>query len=525
MTLLRLEPVSLLGTDPSQTGSTSRESAAAGFDEHLQRARDEYASPAESAETDTREHDAAELADETVAGRESRPDAQTAKKSGQAELPSDGEEEDPSTEPSEDPWAQAADAAVTLVVPPPIQLPTEILGGELPDAQAAVGIVGSTASAGGQPNPADGATAVPNMPAGLVELLAGQGNAASQAAGEVMGAQPIDAQESVVVVETPQTQELASQEAGDPAVPQTLSGQTAEGLGRDAKKAAAKARTTDAEATGTVSEAIPSDAAGDVSAATQVDASEAVQSSASRKNANQRSENGERDTLDRVASDAAALPPTATAEAASGTTTELDQNKRGQAVTTERSTSTTASEATTSAARIQGDDSTSGGGVGQASDAEGANQQDQVDRARFVQRVSRAFESFGDRSGTVKIRLSPPELGSLHLEIAVQDGTMTARVEAETSAARNLLLENLPALRDRLAQQDIRVERFDVDLMDHRSNGGQADQSSQFSGQGDRSWQQGQRDEANRGGSAKPAPGAARPRTLTGEGGRLNVVI
>ncbi len=148
----------------------------------------------------------------------------------------------------------------------------------------------------------------------------------------------------------------------------------------------------------------------------------------------------------------------------------------------------------------------------------------QVDQARFVQRVARAFRAIGQRSGSLRLRLSPPQLGSLRLEITVRDGSMTARVEAETQTARNLLLDNLPALRDRLAQQDIRVKQFDVDLMD-RSPGGLPDQTAnhtqsdhrgggssapQPSGDGD--------PDAN----AVSDPGAAnRP----GEGTQLNVVI
>ncbi len=62
---------------------------------------------------------------------------------------------------------------------------------------------------------------------------------------------------------------------------------------------------------------------------------------------------------------------------------------------------------------------------------------------------------------------------------------MTARVEADTPSARNLLLDNLPALRERLAAHDIKVQRFDVDLMD-RSGGGLAQQSPQ---QQNPSWQ------------------------------------
>lgn len=93
------------------------------------------------------------------------------------------------------------------------------------------------------------------------------------------------------------------------------------------------------------------------------------------------------------------------------------------------------------------------------------------DRARFVQRVARAFQAAGKGGGSIRLRLSPPELGSLRLEIAVRNGLLSARVEAETPAARNLLLDNLPALRERLAQQDIKVKQFDVALMDGSAGG------------------------------------------------------
>jgi flagellar hook-length control protein FliK len=93
-----------------------------------------------------------------------------------------------------------------------------------------------------------------------------------------------------------------------------------------------------------------------------------------------------------------------------------------------------------------------------------------VERIRFVQRVAKAFQSAADRGGPVRLRLSPPELGALRLEITLRNGGMTARLEAETPAAKTLLLDGLPALRERLAQQDIKVDRFDVDLMGQSPN-------------------------------------------------------
>ncbi len=50
---------------------------------------------------------------------------------------------------------------------------------------------------------------------------------------------------------------------------------------------------------------------------------------------------------------------------------------------------------------------------------------------------------------------------------------MSANLEADNANARRLLLDHLPTLRDRLAEQNIRVDRFDVDVRQENS-GGQA---------------------------------------------------
>ena len=95
----------------------------------------------------------------------------------------------------------------------------------------------------------------------------------------------------------------------------------------------------------------------------------------------------------------------------------------------------------------------------------------EVDRVRFVQRVSRAFQSLGNQEGHVRLRLSPPSLGALTLEVTLRGGEMVARLETETAAAKNLLLDSLPALRERLSQHEVRIARFDVDLADHTGGG------------------------------------------------------
>jgi flagellar hook-length control protein FliK len=97
----------------------------------------------------------------------------------------------------------------------------------------------------------------------------------------------------------------------------------------------------------------------------------------------------------------------------------------------------------------------------------------EIDSTRLLNRVARAFAAAQD-GGEVRLRLSPPELGALRLEVSLHEGALIARLEAETTAARTALIENLPALRDRLADQGVRIERFDVELSP-KHNGGTPD--------------------------------------------------
>ena len=101
----------------------------------------------------------------------------------------------------------------------------------------------------------------------------------------------------------------------------------------------------------------------------------------------------------------------------------------------------------------------------------------QIDPARFLQRVARAFQVASQHEGEVRLRLHPPELGAIKVEIQVRDGTLIARVQTETADARTAILDNLPALRERLADQGIQIEKFDVDLFD--PSGGQPQQSGE----------------------------------------------
>jgi flagellar hook-length control protein FliK len=100
-------------------------------------------------------------------------------------------------------------------------------------------------------------------------------------------------------------------------------------------------------------------------------------------------------------------------------------------------------------------------GTHRAAKGESANH---VDPARFISRVARAIHTAEERNAPVQLRLSPPELGAMRVELTMNQGSLSATIETENATAQQLLLDNLPALRERLAEQNVKIERFDVDV-------------------------------------------------------------
>jgi flagellar hook-length control protein FliK len=94
-----------------------------------------------------------------------------------------------------------------------------------------------------------------------------------------------------------------------------------------------------------------------------------------------------------------------------------------------------------------------------------------------LQRVLKGLEQFDNGGGSVRLRLHPPELGSLQITLRVEAQQVSALVEVEHSAARDVLLSNLPQLQSRLAEQGLNVSQFDVQVVD-------SNQWSQGSSQG-----------------------------------------
>ncbi len=109
-------------------------------------------------------------------------------------------------------------------------------------------------------------------------------------------------------------------------------------------------------------------------------------------------------------------------------------------------------------------------GVGEVDKSEG------VDQDRLVEHVVRvARASVGRGQWQVQIRLHPPELGRIHLDVNVRQGVLNMRIVAETAEAREMISARVGQLREALQQHGITVERIDVEP--RRASASEASQS------------------------------------------------
>ncbi len=94
----------------------------------------------------------------------------------------------------------------------------------------------------------------------------------------------------------------------------------------------------------------------------------------------------------------------------------------------------------------------------------------QADRLRLIQRISRSFSRLGPTGGQINLKLHPPELGVLNVQVRLEGRDMAAKLTTENAAAREAILENLPMLRGRLAEQGFDISSFQVELADSNSD-------------------------------------------------------
>jgi flagellar hook-length control protein FliK len=131
-----------------------------------------------------------------------------------------------------------------------------------------------------------------------------------------------------------------------------------------------------------------------------------------------------------------------------------------------------------------------------------------LDDARFSGRVIRGLTAMiNQRGGTMTMRLDPPDLGQLRVQMTIARGTVSASFVAQTQQARALLEKNMAALRTALESHGLTVDRLNVQssqsssqqghLMNDDSTQRQQDQQRQDAAGGESRGRRDERDEVH----------------------------
>ncbi|XZE18672.1 flagellar hook-length control protein FliK [Pirellulaceae bacterium SH449] len=121
---------------------------------------------------------------------------------------------------------------------------------------------------------------------------------------------------------------------------------------------------------------------------------------------------------------------------------------------------------------------------GRTEGATGSDTLSRYQQNKLVQRVLKGLEQLSSGGGQVKLRLHPPELGTLQMTLKIEANVMSVRLEVENSLAKDALFNNLQSLRDRLSEQGMTIDRFDVEVTtDSQSGASSAFSQAESNGQ------------------------------------------
>jgi flagellar hook-length control protein FliK len=116
-----------------------------------------------------------------------------------------------------------------------------------------------------------------------------------------------------------------------------------------------------------------------------------------------------------------------------------------------------------------------------------------INSAQIIEQVAYALQVSHAGGQEMQIQLSPPDLGSLQINVSVHEGVLSARIEAQSPTTQQVLVDNLSQLKNSLTQQGVAFDRIDVRLAGSQtgsSSSGSADSSFAQQQQGAFSWEQ-----------------------------------
>lgn len=100
---------------------------------------------------------------------------------------------------------------------------------------------------------------------------------------------------------------------------------------------------------------------------------------------------------------------------------------------------------------------------------------DAMNSARLTRGLNNAVNQQG---GTVTLRLTPPDMGTVRIQLNLQGTNVSAQFHAETDSAQRLLTQQLGQLRTSLESQGLNVEKLGVQAMTSSSNSSSLQQQS-----------------------------------------------
>jgi flagellar hook-length control protein FliK len=132
--------------------------------------------------------------------------------------------------------------------------------------------------------------------------------------------------------------------------------------------------------------------------------------------------------------------------------------------------------------------------------------------ASFAQRVMRGLHAMiNQKGGVMNMRLDPPELGSMRIQMVLQQGTVSAQFNVSTDQAQQLLNRNLNALKSALEARGLTVERLTV-ATTQASDNASASRSDNGAGNSAQQQQAGSQQDAGQGMSRGRSDGGEQQR-------------
>ncbi|MFC1538585.1 flagellar hook-length control protein FliK [Candidatus Latescibacterota bacterium] len=101
-----------------------------------------------------------------------------------------------------------------------------------------------------------------------------------------------------------------------------------------------------------------------------------------------------------------------------------------------------------------------------------ANVSGDVDEKKILESIVRQAQFMNQKEkSSADIKLDPPHLGKLRIELVTENSKITGRITVESHEVREIIQHSISELRDNLAQNGLKVDSFDVNIGHNNSSG------------------------------------------------------